>query len=196
MKCIEWLLWLALQRPSGLVCIDNNAGGQRFRADEFEGAWRGSLGKDALARAQQDRIDNQQDLIRKPMFQKRRCQRGATREDKVRSVLRLDAPNALDQVGSKALEGAPCKTLRAVGGDIFCCRIEAVSQRTARRLWPEARLGIVGATAKQQIIARAVGGDDCVAAGGGSDRARSSRCRGNCRHRRSAGSLRPERCVP
>jgi hypothetical protein len=43
---------------------------------------RRSLRKEALPRAQQDRIDDQQDFIRKPMFEQRRCQRGATREDR------------------------------------------------------------------------------------------------------------------
>ncbi|HYZ71639.1 MAG TPA: hypothetical protein VE641_01075, partial [Chthoniobacterales bacterium] len=59
------------------------------------------------------------------------------------------------------------KTFRTVGRDIFCCRIEAVRKRTARRLWPEARPQIVGATAKQQIEAHAMRGDDCVPASGG-----------------------------
>src|SRR3989475_6321039 len=101
------------------------------------------------------------------MFEKRRCQRGATREDKVRAVLRLDAANALDDVRSKALERAPFKTFRPVGSDIFCCRIEAVRHRAAWRLWPEARPDIVGATAKQQIEALAIRGEHCVPASGG-----------------------------
>src|SRR6185436_10536363 len=102
-----------------------------------------------------------------PMFEQRRCERGATREDKVRAVLRLDAANALDDVRSKALERAPFKTFRTVGSDIFCCRIESVRNRTARRLWPEARPDVVGATAKQQIEALAMRGDDCVPASEG-----------------------------
>src|SRR6516225_9350372 len=101
--------------------------------------WRGSLRKEALPPAQQDRIDDQQDFIREPMFEQRRCQRGATRKDRVRAVLRLDAANALDDVRSKALERAPFKIFRTVGSDIFCCRIEAIRHRTARCLWPEAR---------------------------------------------------------
>jgi hypothetical protein len=100
------------------------------------------------------------------MFEQRRCQRGATPEDQVRAVLRLDAANALDEVRSKALERAPCKAFRTVGSDIFRCRIEAVRDRTARRLWPEIRPEIVGATAKQQIEARAMRGDDCIPASG------------------------------
>src|SRR6267142_7043361 len=100
------------------------------------------------------------------MFEQRRCQRGATREDKVRAVLRLDAANALDDVRSKALERAPFKTLRTVGSDIFRCRIEAVRHRTARRLWPEARPDIVGATAKQQIAAPAIRREHCIPASG------------------------------
>src|SRR5258706_11998006 len=101
------------------------------------------------------------------MFEQRRCQRGATPEDKVRAVLRLDAANALPDVRSKALERAPFKTFRTVGNDIFCCRIEAVRHRTARRFWPEARPDIVGATAKHQIEALALRREDCIPASGG-----------------------------
>ena len=101
------------------------------------------------------------------MFEQRRCQRGTTREDKVPAVLRLDAANAFDDVRSKALERAPLKTFRTVGSDKFRCRIEPVRQRTARRLWPEARPDIVGATAKQQIEALAMRGEHCVPASGG-----------------------------
>src|SRR6266705_1183230 len=155
-----------LQRPGDLVSIEDDAGRKGFRADELECAWRGSLRKEALPRAQQDRINGQQDFIRKPVFEDCRCQRGATPEDKVRAVLRLDAANARDDVRSKALERAPFKTFRTVGSDKFFCRIEAVRHRTARRLWPVARPDIVGATAKQQIEALALRGDDCVPAGG------------------------------
>src|ERR1044072_7715195 len=102
------------------------------------------------------------------MFEQRRCQRGATPEDKVGAVLRLDAANVLDDVRPKALERAPCKTLRAVGGDVLRCRIEAVRHRTARRLRPEARPDIVGATAEQQVEALTLRGEDCIPAGGGS----------------------------
>src|SRR5208282_5884277 len=97
----------------------------------------------------------------------RRCQRGATPEDEVRPVLRLDAANALDDVRPNALERAPCKTFRAVGNNICCCRIEAVRHGIARRLWPEARPHIVGATTKQQIVALAMRGEECISAGGG-----------------------------
>src|SRR3989442_13102295 len=98
------------------------------------------------------------------MFEQRRCQRGATPQDKVRAVLRLDTANALDDVRSKPLERTPFKTFRTVGSDIFCCRIEAVRHRTARRLWPEARPDIVGATAKQQVEALALPGNDRIPA--------------------------------
>src|SRR5262245_38550588 len=101
------------------------------------------------------------------MFEQRRCQRAATREDQARTALRLDAANALDDVRSKALERAPFKTLRTAGSDILSCRIEAVRHRTARRRWPEARPGIVGATAKHQIEDLAMLGQDCVPASGG-----------------------------
>src|SRR5580704_3402869 len=101
------------------------------------------------------------------MFEQRRCQRGATREDQVRTVLRLDAANALDDVRSKALERTPFKTFRTVGSDIFGCRIEAARHRTARCLWPEARPYIVGATAEQQIEASAMRGEEFIPASGG-----------------------------
>src|SRR5580658_9951626 len=101
------------------------------------------------------------------MFEQGRCQRGATPEDKVRAVLRLDAANALDDVWSKALERAPFQTFRTVGNDIFCCRIEAVRQRAARRLGPEVRPHIVGATAKQQIEGLAKPGEECLPASRG-----------------------------
>src|SRR5436305_13898893 len=100
------------------------------------------------------------------MFEQRRCQRGATPEDNVRAVLPLDAANALDDVRSKRLERAPFKTFRAVGSDVLRCRIEAIGKRTARRLWPEARPDIVGATAKQQIEALALRGGDFVPTSG------------------------------
>src|SRR3984957_15403215 len=101
------------------------------------------------------------------MFEQRRCQRGATPEDKVRASLRLDAATALDDVRSKALERAPFKAFRTVGNDIFGCRIQAVCHRTARCLWPEARPHIVGATAEQQIEAPAMRGEEFIPASGG-----------------------------
>jgi len=82
--------------PNALGSIEVDAGWECLRADVFERAWRGSIRKaerlcaktrlsgEALPRSQQHRIDGQQDLIRKPMLEKRRCQRGATREDRVR----------------------------------------------------------------------------------------------------------------
>src|SRR5882672_1953684 len=96
------------------------------------------------------------------MFEQRRCQRGATPKDEVRAVLRLDAANALDDVRPDALGRPPCETFWTVGSDIFSCRIDAVRHRTARRLWPEARPDIVGATAKQQIEPLAMRGEDCI----------------------------------
>jgi hypothetical protein len=117
--------------------------------------------------AQQDRIDDQQDFIRQPMFEERRGQCGAAREDEVRAVLRLDAANALDDVRSEALERSPCKAFRTVGRDIFLCRIEAVRHRAARRLGPETRPDVVGAAAKQQIEALSIRGEDGVPASGG-----------------------------
>ena len=79
---------------------------QSFRAIELECAWRSSLCNEALSFAQQDWIDEQHDLIRKPVFEPYRCQCRA-------------APD--DQVRPKALERAPFKTFRTVGSDIFCC---------------------------------------------------------------------------
>jgi hypothetical protein len=110
---------IRLQRPGGLVAVDDDPGRQSFRAGELECPWRNPLCKDALSHAQQDWIDEQQDLIRKAVFEQRRCQRRAAREDQVRAVVRLDAANVLDDVRSKALERAPFKAFRTVGSDIF-----------------------------------------------------------------------------
>ena len=90
-----------------------------------------------------------------------------TRKDKVRAVLRLDATNALDDVRPKALERAPSKTVGPMGRDVFCRRVDTVRHRTARRLRPEARPDIVGATAKQQIEALGIRGEDRISASGG-----------------------------
>jgi hypothetical protein len=67
--------------------IEEDAGRRCFRVEEFECAWRRSFHKEAFSCAQQDRIHDQQDFVRKPMFEQRRCQCGATPEDKVRAVL-------------------------------------------------------------------------------------------------------------
>src|SRR6266545_2799772 len=122
-----------LQRPGDLVSIEDDAGRKASRADELERASRGSLRKEALPRAHQDRIDGQQDFIREPMLEQHRCQRGAAPEDEVRAVQRLDAANARDDVRSEALDRSPCKTVRTVGSDIFRCCIEAVRHRPARQ---------------------------------------------------------------
>ena len=94
------------------------------------------------------------------MFQHGRCQRGAAREDKAWTVLRLDAANAFDDVRTDALERAPYKAFRATGSDIFGCRIETIRYRTARRLRPEARPEVVSATAKQQVEVLAMCGQN------------------------------------
>jgi len=73
MPCVKSEL-SGLQRAGDLVGTEDDAGWHRFRADELEGACRGSLGKEALARAQQDRVDDQQDFIRKRIFEQRRYQ--------------------------------------------------------------------------------------------------------------------------
>src|SRR6185369_1682505 len=97
------------------------------------------------------------------MFEQRRCQRGATPEDEVRAVLRLDAANAVDDVRSDAFERAPFESFRMMSRDIFRCRIEAVRNRTARRLRPIARPDVVGAATEEQIEAVALRGRDCLA---------------------------------
>jgi hypothetical protein len=49
--------------------VEEDAGRRCFRAEEFECAWRRSFHKEALSCAQQDRIDDQQDFVRKTMFE-------------------------------------------------------------------------------------------------------------------------------
>src|SRR3982751_6026357 len=100
------------------------------------------------------------------MLEQRRCQRGASPEDNVPVALRLDAADAFDDVRSNALERTPLETFRAMRGDILLCRVETVHRRTARRLWPETRPDIIGATAEQQIEALAVRHEKCIPAGG------------------------------
>ena len=65
-----------LQGPGELVKSEDGAGRHCFRADELEGAWRGSLREEAFPLAQENGIDDQQDFIGKPMFEQRRYQRG------------------------------------------------------------------------------------------------------------------------
>src|SRR5436309_13490256 len=101
---------IGLQWAGDLVRIEDDAGREGARADELAGAWRGSLRKEAFPRAQQDRIDGEQDFIREPMLEQRRCQRGAAPEDEVRAVLRLEAAKPQDDVRSEALARSPGKT--------------------------------------------------------------------------------------
>src|SRR5271163_3471503 len=93
-----------LQSSSELVLVDEDARRRSDRALERKCAWRSSLRKQAFPFAQQDRIDQQKQLIRKPMLEQRRSQRRAARDDQVRAVLRLDTANALHQVRSNFLE--------------------------------------------------------------------------------------------
>ena len=60
-----------LQRTGELVSTEDDTGRGCVRADQLEGAGRGSLRKEALSRAQQDRINRQQDFIRKSTFEQR-----------------------------------------------------------------------------------------------------------------------------
>ncbi len=87
------------------------------------------------------------------------------------------------------------RTFRTVSSDKFCCRVEAVRHRTARRLWQEARPDIVGATAKQQIEALALRGDDCFPAGRGPIRRGPLISMENRSLRRRPESRRRARCV-
>jgi len=73
--------------------------------------------KKRLPVPKQNRNDEQQDLISKPVFEQRRCQRRAAPDDQVRPGLRLDPANALDDVRSKGLDRPPSKTLRPVQPD-------------------------------------------------------------------------------
>jgi hypothetical protein len=82
-------------------------------------------------------LDNeQQDIVRKRVFEQHRCQRRTAPEDQAWPVHRLDAANALDNVRSKALERTPFKAVRPVGRDIFrtsgarcTCEVDGASRR-------------------------------------------------------------------
>jgi hypothetical protein len=64
----------------------------------------GPVRKETFPFAQQDWIDEQQDLVRKPVFEQHQCQRRTAPEDHAWPVHRLDAANVLDDVRAKALE--------------------------------------------------------------------------------------------
>src|ERR1700733_10389724 len=91
------------QRTAGLVGADDDARGPGLRTDKREFAWRDCIRKETFASAQQDRIDEQQDFVSKPVFEQHWRQRRAAPEDQVRPVLLLNAANAFDDVRSKAL---------------------------------------------------------------------------------------------
>ena len=59
----------ASQRSGERVGVDEEAGGRGFRAGEYECAWHGVVREEALPLAQQDRTDEQHDLVRKPVFE-------------------------------------------------------------------------------------------------------------------------------
>src|SRR6266705_6925392 len=96
-----------LQRSSGPEGIDDDARRQSLRVFQSKCAWRSSFRKKALSFAQQDRIDQENHLIRQPMLEQRRSQRRAAREDQIVAVLCLNFANALHEVRSNALERAP-----------------------------------------------------------------------------------------
>ena len=58
-----------LQRADDLVVVEEDAGLRCFRAQEFEGAWQRSFRKEAFSYTQEDRVDDQQDFVHKPMFE-------------------------------------------------------------------------------------------------------------------------------
>ena len=66
----------------------------------------------------------------------------------------------------RSLGCVPFKTFRAMVGDIFRCRIEAVRNRAAWCFGSEARRDVIGEATQQQKEALAVRGEDCVSARG------------------------------
>lgn len=73
----------------------------------------------------------------------------------------------LGEVRPNALERAPFQAFGPVGHDVFLRRVETVSHGTARRLRPEGRKAIVGASAKKQIKLLAIPRQECFSASGG-----------------------------
>jgi len=126
------------QRSKRRVGADEEARGHSVRAGQCESARQDPVRKEMFPFTQQDWIDEQQDLIRKPLFEQHRCQRRTAPEDQAWPVHRLDSVNALNDVRSKTLERTPLKTVRPVGRYIFRGRIQTVRERTARGLRPEA----------------------------------------------------------
>ena len=56
-------------RSARSVGVDEDARGHRVRADQCESAWRGSVRKETFPFTQHYWIDEQQDLIRRPVFE-------------------------------------------------------------------------------------------------------------------------------
>ena len=97
------------QRSGRCVGADDDTRGGSFRAGEREFARWSPVGKKTFPFAQQDWIDEQQNLIRKPLLEQHRCQRRTAPEDQVRPALRLDVANALDDVLSEAFDRTPSR---------------------------------------------------------------------------------------
>src|SRR6266496_3665204 len=75
------------QRSNGAISIHKDARGRGLRADESEFARVGTVRKEAFAPAQQDRADEQQNLVNQSFLEQHGGQRRTSPDDQVRAGL-------------------------------------------------------------------------------------------------------------
>ena len=81
---------------SPAISVHEHARGRGLRADESEFARVSTVRKETFAPAQQDRADEQQNLVDQSLLEQYGRQRRTSPDDQVRAVLRLDTANTLD----------------------------------------------------------------------------------------------------
>src|SRR5438093_880425 len=75
------------QRSNISISVHEHARGRGLRADEGEFAGVSTVRKEAFAPAQQDRADEQQNLVDQSLLEQHGCQRRTSPDDQVRAVL-------------------------------------------------------------------------------------------------------------
>src|SRR4051812_6107900 len=91
-------LRLGWKRSNVSISVHQHARGCGLRADESEFARVGPVRKEAFALAQQDRADEEQNLIDQSLLEQHGRQRRASPDDEVRAILCLDAANTFNDV--------------------------------------------------------------------------------------------------
>ena len=103
------------KRSNGSIRVQKHARGCGLRADESEFARLGAVRKEALACAQQDRVDEQQNFVDQPLHEQHGREGRASPDDQVSAVLRFDAAKTLHDIRAKVLDRAPSESFPACG---------------------------------------------------------------------------------